>query len=93
MSTGIRRYRKRPVEVETLEWTGANLEAIRAFAGNENLSRPGGAGDLSVWNEQEYDWITVPFGHSIVKGKLGELYPISPEAIAATYEPVDGEVA
>ena len=88
MSTEIRRYRKKPVEVEALEWTGANLDALRAFAGDENLTCPGSRySDLSVWNEQEHDWIKVPFGHSIVKGKLGELYPISPAAIAETYEP------
>lgn len=82
---GVKRFRKKPVEVETLEWTGSNLDAIRAFAGPVNVSCPGG-GELAIWNDQEDGWIPCPLGHSVVKGKLNEFYPISPAAIAATYD-------
>ena len=46
---------------------------------------------LEVWNDQESAWIPCPVGHSVVKGRLGEFYPISPAAIAETYEPADGD--
>lgn len=86
---GVKRYRKRPIEIDTLEWTGTNLDAVRAFAGDASVACPA-AGDLAVWNEQEQAWIAVPLGHSVARGLLGELYPVSPAAIAATYEPAEG---
>jgi hypothetical protein len=88
---GVKRYRKKPVEVQTLEWTGRNLDAIRAFAGEERLRYLAGVEDetLHIWNDQENGWIPCPAGHSVVEGRLGEFYPISPAAIAATYEPAE----
>lgn len=89
-SQGVTRYRKRPVIVETIRWAGTNLPAIRTFAGEGNVSCPAG-GHLEVWNDQESAWIPCPLGHSVVKGRLGEFYPISPAAIAETYEPAGGD--
>jgi hypothetical protein len=87
----VKRYRKKPVEVDTLEWTGSNYKAIHEFTGG--LVRPvTDSGNLEVWNVQEGAWIPVPPDHSVVRGQLGEYYPISPAAIAETYEPpADGE--
>lgn len=87
---GVTRYRKKPVTVDTIRWTGTNLPAIRAFAGDDNVMCPAG-GDLEVWNDQESAWIPCPLGHSVVKGRLGEFYPISPAVITETYEPADGD--
>ena len=89
------RYRKKPVTVETMPWTGDNFAAVREFAGDsaQLLTQPylGLPDVLEVWNDQESAWIPCPVGHSVVKGRLGEFYPISPAAIAETYEPADGD--
>jgi hypothetical protein len=91
---GVTRYRRRPVVVEMLEWTGANAEAVREFCGRGaegwRFEPPAGAGRAAVWNDQEHAWIPLAVGHRVVKGALGEVWPISPEAVAATYEPADG---
>jgi hypothetical protein len=86
------RYRKKPVVVETLEWTGRNLAAIQVFCGyffevEEPKVRIGSGEDLEVWNDQEIAWIPCPLHHRVVRGVLGELYPISPAALAKTFEP------
>ena len=82
----VKHYRKKPVTVATLEWTGSNIAALREFTGDRGyLDRT--SGPLRVWNTEEGDWITCPVGHSVVRGRLGEFYPISPAALEATYEP------
>jgi hypothetical protein len=95
--------RKRPVEVRTLEWTGDNLDELLMFCG----PFPDGSAPLftgpdpadgiyasaRVWNSEERDWINVPVGHHLVAGPLGEFYPISPEALARTYDPADDALA
>lgn len=91
--------RKRPVTVRTLLWDGSNLAEMLRFCG----PFPGGSAPLftgpdpadgvyvtaRVWNSQERCWISVPAGHHVVQGPLGEFYPLSPAALALTYEPVD----
>jgi hypothetical protein len=87
---GVIRYRKKPVTVETIEWTGENWAAVHSFVGSGirwQASHGDEAGWIEVWNAQERAWIPCPRGHSVVKGRLGEFYPISPAAIAETYEP------
>jgi len=82
----VKHYRKKPVTVATLEWTGSNIAALREFTGDRGyLDRT--SGPLRIWNTEEGDWITCPVGHSVVRGRLGEFYPISPAALEATYEP------
>jgi excisionase family DNA binding protein len=92
----IERCRKLPLVVEMLLWDGSNHGQIDEFAGDDNVSRERGC--LDVWNDQERAWIAVPLGHYVAKSTLGELYPVSPEAREATFEPAErlltsGEVA
>jgi hypothetical protein len=83
----IEKRRKRPLVIEMLLWDGSNFAQVDDFTGNDsNASRDGDG--LEVWNDQERDWITVPLGHYVAKGALGEYYPVSPEAYAKTFEPV-----
>ena len=86
----VRRYRKRPVTVSGVEWTGANYDAIRAFAvaaDGAKCFRWRKEGALELWNDQEQAWIPCPPGHTVMRGVLGEFYPVSPEALEATFEP------
>ena len=88
---GETRYRKKPVVVETVLWDGTNVDELREFCGSGPegflFEPPAGVGRAAVWNDQEHAWIPLPAGHRVVRGLLGEVYPISPEALAATYEP------
>lgn len=86
----IERLRKLPLVVEMLLWDGSNYEQVREFAGPGRKADLDHRGCLAVWNDQEHDWLGVPPGHYVAKGALGELYPVSPEAREATFEPADG---
>jgi hypothetical protein len=91
---GVQRFRKKPVTVQCLLWTGTNIEALREFAQDEGGSVLDlSAGKLEIWNSEERDWIACPVGHTLVRGLLGEFYPVSPDALAKGFEPVtDAEV-
>lgn len=95
--SSVRRFRKKSFEVETILWTGDNLDEVIAWGGDipGKHNEPAvlhsrfwdGTIQLSVFNNQEVATIPVPVGHRIVRGALGELYPISPAALDATFDP------
>ena len=95
---GVVLYRKKPVTVETMPWTGDHWDAVRRFAGLNARYFPHGDGQgagplLELWNSQGRAWIPCPAGYSVVKGRLGDFYPVSPAAIAETYEPAGSPAA
>lgn len=82
-----RRYRKRPVTIEAIQWTGENDEAVQAFVGYETALREGdkmlihtseGPLNAKVWS-----WI--------IRGVQGEFYPCDPEIFHQTYEAAHDE--
>jgi hypothetical protein len=79
--------RKKPIDVDTLLWTGSNIEEMRRFCGHAFTQLPGHTAE--IWNSEEHCSIPVPEGHHVVRGPLGELYPLSPAALELTYEPLD----
>lgn len=89
---GVKWYRRKQSVVPGVTWQGGNYDEIRAFA----LAPDGGEcfrwrnRGLQVWNDQEQTWFSVPDGHTVIRGALGEYYPVSPEALARTYGPADG---
>ena len=79
----VKRYRKKPVVVEALRWTGANIpELVKfcpcvIFTQNHVPITPTFEGDM-----------TVDVGDSVIKGVLGEYYPCKPDAFEKTYEEI-----
>lgn len=83
------KFRKKPVVIEAVQWTGGNPNEVKAFTGvqatieyrdvEQTLSIPTLEG---VMTASAGDWI--------IRGVQGELYPCKPDIFAATYEPVDG---
>jgi hypothetical protein len=84
-------WRKRPAVLWGLLWTGANADSIRRFAvspeGTECTRYQGEGTGLEVWNDQERCWIPCPVGHVVMKGVLGEFYPVSEAGIKGGYDP------
>ena len=94
MATPVEYYRRRPTVVPMIEWTGSNYDDVDQFcgaipdSGGVRAFEPGNAYvPAKCWNTEERCWVNVPRNHRIVRGARNELYPISPEALAATYEP------
>jgi hypothetical protein len=87
------RFRKLPVEIEAVQWTGDNVPEIEAFVGLAPDCTQYGFGvepdgTALVYADHERCWVNVPTGHWIVRGALDEYYPISEAALNRTYERV-----
>lgn len=74
-------YRKRPVEVEAVEWRGDNYDEIARFVGDgQYLHGP----QLLIQTLE--GMMRAQVGDFIVKGVEGEFYPCKGEIFKKTYE-------
>jgi len=76
------KYRKKPVVIEAVQFTGDNHFTLGAFCGRK--ARPDGDNLLIDTLEGE---MTARPGDWIIQGVHGEFYPCKPDIFAATYEP------
>lgn len=91
------KFRKKPVEVEAIRWTGGYYESVVLFCG-QNWGRADACGIkwqpepdgefVVVYNAIDQQWLCVPVGFWIVRGIKGELYPCEDEIFQATYDAV-----
>jgi hypothetical protein len=79
------RYRKKPVEIDAVQWTGENEEELAEFLGQSLLH----------WlPDQRIRVGTLEGGHDaslgdwLIRGVQGEHYPCKPDIFDATYEAV-----
>lgn len=100
----IRYFRKKPIPIPMLEWTGENMDEIQEFTGVFEVTpadRDEPVVELpkflvkdvlplraEIYNTEEAAWIPCPVGHFVVKGVRGEFYPISPAALEQSYDEV-----
>jgi hypothetical protein len=81
------RYRKRPVEVEAVLFTGRNDEEVLSFIGDSGFNPSDGRPTIAIRTLE--GTMTAEGGDWIVRGVKGEFYPVKPDIFAATYEPVE----
>lgn len=99
------KYRKKPVIIEAVQWTGKNIGVIKKFVGvnakfhyyvtegdmNSVSETPPSIGDYGI----ELTISTLEgdmqakIGDYIIKGVSGEFYPCKPDIFEKTYEPVE----
>lgn len=88
------RFRKKPVVIEAVQWTGSNVDEIIGFAftkaefRRKDHVRPDGSkliGGSLLISTLEGDHEASPEDW-IIKGIKGEFYPCKPDIFAATYE-------
>lgn len=77
------KFRKKPVVIEAVQWTGDNIEEIGEFLAGVHWAT---AGRNPVIPTREGD-MTVSPNDWIIKGVAGEFYPCKPDIFAATYDP------
>ena len=90
----IQKYRKKPIVIEALKWTGENLKDVIDFTGWHASAK-------SRWTWQEYEQVVkaeglkiftlegshmATIGDMIIKGVHGEFYPCKPDIFEKTYE-------
>lgn len=80
------KYRHKPTAIEAVQWTGDNLEELRAFVPEQyrhnKIHQPMGIVTLG-------GVLTVSDGDYVIKGIKGEFYPCKPDIFEASYEKVD----
>lgn len=77
------KFRKKPVVVEAIRWTGKNQTEIDKFCGMK-----------VVWSKSKNTFLVLTregtmlatMGDYIIKGVNGEFYPCKPDVFAKTYE-------
>lgn len=79
----IKKYRKKPVAIEAIQWNGKNLSEIDNFMGGTVENK----GTTLVIHTLEGD-MEASIGDYIIKGVNGEFYPCKPDIFAKTYEEV-----
>jgi hypothetical protein len=90
------KYRKKPVVVEAVQWTGKNEVEVYNFLESQNAKSSrevertgknffiGDFGELSI-NTLEGNHLA-RINDYIIKGVQGEFYPCKPDIFAKTYE-------
>lgn len=79
----IKKYRKKPVEIEAVQWTGDNLAELRKMDGFNSVHTCFG-GRLSIKTLEGMMFASV--GDYIIKGVQGEFYPCKPDIFEQTYD-------
>ena len=79
----IKKFRKKPVTIEAIQWTGKNLSEIDNFVGRSIANK----GTILIIHTLEGD-MEASIDDYIIKGVNGEFYPCKPDIFAKTYEEV-----
>lgn len=79
------KFRKKPIEIEAIQWTGGNLEEIGAFMPEAAYTVSGER--LTIATLEGAHLASV--GDWIIRGVHGEYYPCKPDIFAKTYERCD----
>lgn len=91
------KYRKKPVVIEAVQWTGINLQEIKEFVG-DSLQYDILDAAWQVGKGRPHVNMTIhtlegdhncSAGDFIIKGVAGEFYPCKPDIFEQTYEPAE----
>ena len=87
----MRKYVKKPVVIEAVQWDGENLDEVMTFcngdASYELMAR--GSSELVIATLEDGESIArhvASVGDFIIKGVAGEFYPCKPDIFDKTYE-------
>lgn len=83
------KFRKKPVVVEAIQWTGHNWSEVYKWIMKWDLQDPGvnNVGGIVTIRTLEGE-MRADRGDWIIRGIKGEFYPCKPDIFEATYESV-----
>ena len=84
----VKKYRKKPVEVEAVQWTRNDMPSKIIYFTNHLVQINDVNGEFKVYDRLHNEWIPFYWNDWIIKGVQGEFYPCRPDVFAATYEEV-----
>ena len=83
------KYRKKPVEIDAIQWVSDNIEQVYEMLGDNLIINTDKAKDEvkhfinTLEGKMEMSW-----GDYIIKGVKGEFYPCKPDIFELTYEKI-----
>lgn len=88
------RFRKKPVEIEAIQWTGENTGAVMAFAPAGVIAYdPGYNFPHTLTIRTLGGKTTADVGDWIIRGIKDEYYPCKPDIFAGSYDEIMNEAA
>lgn len=90
-------YKKKPVAIEAIQWTGKNYEEIQNFSDNKINYYEWFQYNESGLNKNILSISTLEgkmeasIGDYIIKGVKSEFYPCKPDIFKLTYDKLDNE--
>lgn len=87
-----RKFRKKPVEIEAVQFDGSNHREVLVFMDpsmNENSAAVSQSMQLPLVIQTLEGRMRVSVGDWVIRGVKGELYPCKDDIFRMTYEPVD----
>lgn len=79
------KYRKKPVVIEAIQWTGENYNQVCKFVG-KRLDIATGHNDVGLMIRTLEGTMFASQGDYIIRGIKGEYYPCKPDIFEETYE-------
>jgi len=80
LTTVVKKYRKKPIVIEAIQWLGYNLQAVNTFCPIAIFTKL----DLVIPTLEGNLMVSV--GDYIIKGIKGECYPCKSDIFEMTYE-------
>ena len=83
------KYRKKPVEIDAIQWVSDNIEQVYEMLGDNLIINTDEDEDEvkhfinTLEGKMEMSW-----GDYIIKGVKGEFYPCKPDIFEMTYEKI-----
>jgi hypothetical protein len=84
------RYRKKPVEIEAIQFVSDNIEKVYKILGNNLIVTPSADGEVlyhfirTLEGDMELSW-----NDYVIKGVKGEFYPCKPDIFELTYDKIN----
>lgn len=82
----MKQYVKKPIPVSALQWTGKNLEEIKAFCTDSNGKEKCFTNHDDLWIHTIEGQLMAKINDYIIKGIIGEFYPCDKSIFLKSYD-------
>jgi hypothetical protein len=82
----MKQYVKKPIPVSALQWTGENLEEIKAFCTDSNGKEKFFTNHCDLWIHTIEGQLMAKINDYIIKGIIGEFYPCDESIFLKSYD-------
>lgn len=83
---GVMKYRKKPLVIEAIQWTGKNMDEVSNFIGDTKHTYTYNERRLAIYLYTLEGVMGAQKGDWLIKGVKGEFYPCKPDIFEITYE-------